>query len=184
MKLSNLALPTITSFIVSTQLYADETPLPGHSHQGVAFDKGPRQASPLFVGNGNVHFPITCHWEQGQAYLNQGLGQLHGFWYYEAERSFRQVAANDPDCAIAYWGMAMANVENKKRATEFIKKAESLIAKASPREALYIKSYARYYSDEEKNAEKNKQKLINDLEEITLAHPADIEAKAILAVTL
>ncbi len=184
MKPSTLSIFTLLLFISIIQLPAQEAPLPGHSHQGAAFNEGPRQASPLFEGNGNVHFPITSSWDQGQAYFNQGLGQLHGFWYYEAERSFRQITAHDPDCAIAYWGMAMANIENKKRATEFIKKAESLIKKASSRETLYIIAYASYYNGKEKDAKKNQLKLINDLEEIIFAHPDDIEAKAILAVTL
>lgn len=182
MKLSILS--TFLLIITCAFIHAQETPLAGHSHQGEAFNEGPRQATPLFKGNGNVNFPITTSWNQGQAYFNQGMGQLHGFWYYEAERSFRQITAHDPDCAIAYWGMAMANIENKKRATAFIKKAEPLIKKSSPRETLYISAYAKYYNGKEKDAKKNQQKLINDLEEIILAHPDDIEAKAILAVTM
>ena len=44
-----------------------------------------------------------------QEFVNQGVGQLHGYWFFEAERSFRQAAMLDPNCAIAYWGMAIAN---------------------------------------------------------------------------
>ncbi|GIS61999.1 MAG: hypothetical protein CM1200mP2_42240 [Planctomycetaceae bacterium] len=59
-------------------------------------------------GTGNVTFPATCSKPIVQKFINQGLGQLHGFWFFEAERSFWQAAAIDPECAIAYWGMAMA----------------------------------------------------------------------------
>jgi len=170
--------------LTCAQLHADESPLPGHSHQGEAFNEGPRQASPLFKGNGSVNFPITTDWDQGQAYFNQGLGQLHGFWYYEAERSFRQITAHDPECAIAYCGMALANIENPKRALAFIKKAETHLKKASPREALYIKAYATYFKGKSKDPKRNQQKLVHDLEGIIMAHPEDIEAKAILVVTL
>ena len=38
---------------------------------------------------------------EAQKFFNQGVGQLHGFWYYEAERSFRQVAGLDPDLTAA-----------------------------------------------------------------------------------
>ena len=89
---------------------------PGHSLHGEAFDEGPRQKAYLMGGTGDVHFPVTTKVPLAQQFFDQGVGQLHGFWYFEAERSFRQVAALDPDCAMAYWGMAMANTNNDKRA--------------------------------------------------------------------
>ena len=99
----------------------DDKPKAGHSHQGEAFNQGPRHSALPIDGTGNISFPIRCSWEEGQQFFNQGIGQLHGFWYYEAERTFRQIASKDPDCAMAYWGMAMANWENEKRAKAFIK---------------------------------------------------------------
>ena len=38
------------------------------------------------------------------------------FYYFESERSFRQAAKLDPSCAMAYWGMAMSNINNPRRA--------------------------------------------------------------------
>jgi hypothetical protein len=43
-----------------------------------------------------------------------------------AVRSFRQAALIDPEAPMAYWGMAMANLNNEKRAKEFIKEAVAL----------------------------------------------------------
>ena len=43
---------------------------------------------------------------------------------------FRQIAAHDPECAMAYWGMAMANWENPERSKEFIEKANTLTEKS------------------------------------------------------
>ena len=57
-------------------------------------------------GTGDIHFPVTSKNPLVQKFIEQGIGQLHGFWYVEAERSFRQAAALDPNCGIAYWGMA------------------------------------------------------------------------------
>ena len=95
----------------------EEKGLPaGHSNHGEAFNEGPRQKAYLMGGTGNVTFPATCSKPIVQKFINQGLGQLHGFWFFEAERSFRQAAAIAPECAIAYWGMAMANSTNDKRA--------------------------------------------------------------------
>jgi hypothetical protein len=99
---------------------------PGHSIHGRGFDEGPRQAARLMGGTGDVDFQVTTTSARAQAFVNQGVGQLHGFWYFEAERSFRQAAAIDPQCAMAYWGMARANLENLERARSFITKAVEL----------------------------------------------------------
>ena len=89
-------------------------------------------------GTGNVSFNVSTKVALAQQFFNQGIGQLHGFWYFEAERSFRQVAMLDVECAMAYWGMAMANFENEKRATGFIKEAVERKQGASKREQLWI----------------------------------------------
>jgi hypothetical protein len=93
---------------LSAPLRAEETPstektadalavAPGHSTHGEAFDDGPRQQARLMGGTGRVHLEITCDVPGAQEMFDQGLGQLHGFWYFEAERSFRQVAMLDPN---------------------------------------------------------------------------------------
>ena len=94
-------------------------------------------------GMPKVDFPVTTKSHEAQAFFNQGVGQLHGFWYFEAERSFRQVAAIDPACGMAYWGMAMANINNAKRAKELIAKAVERKAAASPRERAWIEALGR-----------------------------------------
>ena len=157
----------------------------GHSHQGHAFNEGPRQASPLIGNTGKVHLPITSSWNQGQAYFNQGLGQLHGFWYYEAERSFRKILAHDPNCAMAYWGLSQANFSNEKRAKEFIAKATELLKKEhlkiTPHERAYLDSEIAYHDDKkEKDSKKRIKNFIRAYEDLILNHPDDIEAKALL----
>src|SRR3954464_7914752 len=94
--------------------------LPGHSSHGEAFNEGPRQKAELMTGTGEVHFPVTTKNELAQKFFDQGVGQLHGFWNFEAERSFRRGPLLDTNCVMAHWGMAMANVSNEKRAKEFI----------------------------------------------------------------
>ncbi|MEM7310468.1 MAG: redoxin domain-containing protein [Planctomycetota bacterium] len=123
----------------------DEVP-EGHSFHGDAFNEGPRQAAYLMPNNGSVRFPVATEDEYVQAMFNQAVGQLHGFWYFEAERSFRQVAALEPDCAAAYWGMAMANVDNDERAATFAREAWLRREQATERVQLYIDAWARYYS--------------------------------------
>ena len=181
---------TIRTLVINAALcvclFGDETEKvePGHSHQGESFNEGPRQAFDLIKGTGEVTIPIKTTWDQGQAYFDQGLGQLHGFWYFEAERSFRQIAAHDPDCAMAYWGMAMANWENQGRAKGFIEKAQGLSEKAGEHGKAYITAQANYLDGKPADEKARRQEMIRDLEDLVHAFPDDIEAKAFLATRI
>jgi peroxiredoxin len=157
-------------------------PLPGHSLHGEAFDEGPRQKAYLMPGTGGVHFPVTTSVPLAQQFFDQGVGQLHGFWYFEAERSFRQVAALDGDCAMAYWGMAMANANNDKRAKRLIEKAVQKKAAASPRERAWIDALSASYAGSD-NTER-RRKYVRDLEAIVQDNPNDVEARAFLALQI
>jgi peroxiredoxin len=162
----------------------EETPAPGHSMHGEVFNEGPRQAAYLMGGTGDVSFPITTSHPNAQAFFNQGIGQLHGFWYFEAERSFRQVAMLDPNCAMAYWGMAYANIENRTRGGKFILKATEKKSFASRREQLYIDGLAEYLKDDKRKEDERRKAYIQALEKVLLEFPDDLEAKALLCVFL
>ena len=120
--------------------------LAGHSFHGSAFNEGARQRARLLGGTGKVDFAVTTESEQARQFFNQGIGQLHGFWDLEAERSFRQVAMIDPDCAMAYWGAALATFGKSERAAGFVQEALDRIDNASPREQSYIKACLLYTS--------------------------------------
>ena len=158
----------------------------GHSFHGEAFNEGPRQKAYLMDGTGAVHFPCSSKNELVQKFIDQGVGQLHGFWYFEAERTFRQAAAIDPDCAIAYWGMAMANTKNSERAKEFIEEAVERLDHADAREKAYINALNEYWNPKKKNraAKDRKRDYVKAMEEISLDYPDDIEAKAFLCLAL
>jgi len=157
--------------------------LAGHSLHGEAFNEGPRQAAKLMKGTGKVRLNITSAHPKAQKFFNQGVGQLHGFWYFEAERSFRQVAAFDTNCPMAYWGMAMANVNNTNRGAGFITRADSLKTNASPREILWIEAYHAYFTGSKPNTDRRKD-LVGALEKIIQKHPDELEAKTFLAFQL
>jgi peroxiredoxin/tetratricopeptide (TPR) repeat protein len=161
-----------------------ETPAPGHSMHGEVFNEGPRQAAYLMGDTGNVSFPVTTSNPEAQAFFIQGIGQLHGFWYFEAERSFRQVAMLDPNCAMAYWGMAYSNIENRTRAAKFIVKATEKKATATRREQLFIDALADYFKDDKRKEEERRKAYIRDLEKLLMEFPDDVEAKAFLCVFL
>lgn len=157
-------------------------PLPGHSMHGEAFDEGPRQKAYLMGGTGAVHFPVTTTVPLAQQFFDQGVGQLHGFWYFEAERSFRQVAQLDPQCAMAFWGMALANANNEKRAKAFIEKAVQKKSAASSREVAWIDALAASYAGPD--TPERRRKYVRDLETIVQDNPADVEAKAFLVLQI
>ena len=173
-------LPFFLTLISATGALAAEPPA-GHSAHGEAFNEGPRQAAVLMGGTGEVHFPSSTKSGEAQAFFEQGVGQLHGFWYFEAERSFRQAATLDPDCAMFYWGMAMANVNNKDRAKGFLAKAVERKDKATDREKLWIKTLENYYQEDKRDDKQRELDFIRDLEEIVQSDPTYTEAKAFLA---
>ncbi|MBX3739711.1 MAG: redoxin domain-containing protein [Akkermansiaceae bacterium] len=161
-----------------------EEPLPGHSDHGQAFNEGPRQAAVLLEGCGKVDFPVTTGSGEARKFFNQGVAQFHGFWFYEAERSFRQALKLDPGMAMGYWGCSLANVNNEKRAAEFIAEAVKRRDSASVREKLWIAAWQKFYGDLKKDKKQRYMDLIKDLEGIVHEHPEDVEAKALLAWTI
>src|SRR6266496_5044581 len=56
---------------------------------------------------GTVVFPTSCA-PAVQARFARAVALLHSFWYDEAEKAFGEVAAADPSCAMAQWGVAMS----------------------------------------------------------------------------
>lgn len=158
-------------------------PAPGHSIHGEAFDEGPRQKAHIMPGMGKADFPATVASLEAQAFINQGVAQLHTFYYLEAERSFRQAAKIDPECPMAYWGMAMSNVNNAKRAKAFFKVAQAKAAKSkiSPREKLYIDAMAAAYKEGGDDKGRRQGHLLG-LETIVQDYPNDLDARAWLAL--
>lgn len=207
--LSRLVVVLVATVLARCPVAAheDEGPLAGHSYQGDAYDEGPRQAAYLMEGMPKIDFPVTTKSAQAQKFFNQGVGQLHGFWYFEAERSFRQVQKLDTNCVMAGWGLAMANVSNEKRARDFIQQAVARTNSTSVtrREQLYIESLAKFYPTNKSSAKKDAKTAANpatnapaapkpaddaeakrhrdyvkSLEQIVEEFPDDIEAKALL----
>jgi peroxiredoxin len=157
---------------------------PGHSFHGESFNEGPRQRAALLGNTGRVRFAVTTAAPQAQAFIEQGVGQLHGFWYWEAERSFRQAALLDPNCAMAYWGMAMANINNEKRAKGFVAEAVKRKGQASLRENLYIDALDAFFKADPKKDKERHAAYAKALEKLIYKFPDDIEAKAFLGLQL
>ena len=67
----------------------------------------PSLPAKLLDGQGKIDFKITTKSAEAQAFFNQGVAQMHSFWAREAERSFLQAAALDPEAPMPQWGIAM-----------------------------------------------------------------------------
>ncbi len=158
-------------------------PAVGHSTHGEAWDEGPRHRAVLLPGMGQVSFPVAGTTPEAQAFLTQGVAQLHSFYYFEAERSFRQAAALDPGCPMADWGMAMANTDNPKRARGFLKSAHAKATTRKParREELYIEALDALYKDGV-TPKDGKKAFLLALETIVQEFPDDLEARAWMAM--
>src|SRR5215471_11006129 len=62
---------------------------------------------PLFTNLGNYHHKITTKSGKAQKYFDQGLRLIYAFNHDEAGRAFHEAARLDPNCAMAYWGVAL-----------------------------------------------------------------------------
>ncbi len=104
--------------------------------------------------HGVVDFEISCN-DTAQAEFETGLGHLHHMMYSQARPRFEAAAASDPDCAMAYWGIAMTGFqplwapssdEDLSLGRESIRTAIELGA-ATEREQDFIHKAAAYYED-------------------------------------
>ncbi len=133
-------------------------------------------------GMGKVHFPATTTKPEAQAFIDQGVAQLHSFYYYESERSFRQAALLDPDCAMAYWGMAMSNVNNDRRAKGFVKEAPQARRQALRNERPTTSRPSRPSTRRGNDSKTRKKNHLLGLETVVQEFPDDINARAWLAM--
>jgi len=81
------------------------------SPEGGGFGIAPKasQAPPrLLDGLGDHRFPVTTSDPLARRYFDQGLALTYGFNHDAAVRSFEYAAVLDPECALCYWGKALA----------------------------------------------------------------------------
>lgn len=157
----------------------------GHSNHGSAYDEGPRQRPWKMEGIGETPFPITSSSPEVQEWFDQGIALMHGFWYYEAERSFRWCLKLDPECAMAYWGMSLATSKDfggKERPADFLAQAVERMDQVTPRERAYIRvsqamAEAKEADKDERDEAMNEAMVL--LDKLAMDYPDDVEAKAL-----
>ena len=63
---------------------------------------------PDYYDLGSHSLTVTTKSPEGQLWFDRGLLQCYGFNHGEAVKCFRRVLEFDPECAMAYWGIAYA----------------------------------------------------------------------------
>ena len=153
--------------------------------------------APLFEGMGDFHREITTSSPDVQRYFDQGMVLAFGFNHAESIRSFRAAQTLDPDCAMCFWGEALAtgpniNVTSKGKAVmseadrvaafAAINKAVALKDTASADEQALIAALAtRYNGDAATPREPLDIAYAEAMGRYVADHPADDDAAAMYA---
>lgn len=127
----------------------------------------------------HVDFAIACRNEATQAYFNQGVAMLHALDAKAADRAFYEAAAREPECAMAWWGLAMANSENQVLARYYLEKASTLAARGSQRERAWVAVLERYLQEGAGEGDRRRH-AVEALSRIATESPNDPEVAAFL----
>src|SRR5688572_19071602 len=60
---------------------------------------------------GKVNFETSCK-PEAQKQFNRAMLYQHSFWYRSSQKAFEDVLKADPECGIAYWGIALSLLWN------------------------------------------------------------------------
>jgi hypothetical protein len=143
---------------------------------------------------GKVSFKTSCS-KAAQPKFNRAVALLHSFWYTEAEEAFGAIAAEEPSCTIAYWGLAAILMNNPIAGQGAVgnapEKAQAALdkARANPpktqRERDYIEAVGAYYKDFAQRSERERQVARAEAyEKLAAKYPEDDEAQIFYAVYL
>jgi hypothetical protein len=141
---------------------------------------------------GNVHFPTSCN-ETAQRRFDRAMRYQHSFWYKASRDIFEDTLKADPECGIAYWGIALSlwnnphfppPAPNLAPALAAIEKGKAVGAK-SERERDFINALALLYTDYDKVEYKPRvQAYLKAMEALAAKYPDDDEAQIYYAITL
>ena len=141
---------------------------------------------------GTVHFQTSCN-ETAQRRFDRGMRYQHSFWYRESKEIFEEALKADPECAIAYWGIAQSLLANPFNPTPPKNLAEGLadveraerIGAKTDRERDLIAATKAYYADFEKQNQRTRaQSYAKAMEAVAARHPNDDEIQISYALAL
>jgi tetratricopeptide (TPR) repeat protein len=140
---------------------------------------------------GDVSFAIDCNYDV-RATFDLAISLLHSFEYAEAEKAFVNVIDMDPDCAMAYWGVAMSiyhslwappGAEELEKGSKLIEIAQSLPKTKSAQQ--YLDAIGAFYKDW-KTTDHHSRELLYEkkMEDIYLSNKDDAEATVFYALAI
>lgn len=142
---------------------------------------------------GKVNFSISCSTE-AQKEFNRGMALFHSFWFYPAINSFEKVLQHDPQCGMAYWGIAIMSIGNPftwPPIPKAWKEGASAVADAqrvgagSERERDYIAALAAFFKDWETTDYRPRLLAFEEaMKGVAARYPHDTEAQILHALVL
>lgn len=139
---------------------------------------------------GQVEFAISCTPAVRPAF-SRGVALLHSFQYEAADAEFKDVSQRDPDCAMAYWGMAMtlyqplwdgAGHRALIKGHDALETARKLVA--DPRERDYIAALAIIFEDASGVSSDRLERYSVAMRDLARRYPDDGDAQAFYALSL
>ena len=141
---------------------------------------------------GKVHFETSCN-PEAQKLFDRAMLYQHSFWYRASQKVFEDVLKADPECGVAYWGIALSlllnphaapPVKNLAEGAAAITKGQSVGAKTQ-RERDYIDALAVMYADYEKVDHRTRIVAYSKaMEQLAQRYPNDDEAQIHYALSL
>jgi hypothetical protein len=141
---------------------------------------------------GAVTFPTSCRPDLEPAF-ERSIALLHSFAYTASEQGFRDIAAADPGCAIAHWGIAMSlfhqlweppTGEDLREGAAEIQKAVEIRA-GSLRERQFIEALGLYYRDLGQDTHAVRvERYAHAMAGVARNNPGDAEAQIFYALAL
>ena len=156
-----------------------------------------RAGAPLFEGMGEYQRSITTADPGAQRYFNQGMVLAFGFNHAESIRSFRAAQRLDPNCAMCFWGEALAtgpNINVTANGKAVMSEAEQAAAYAALQRAVALKDNGnaverdlidalttRYSSQAVEDREPFDRAYAAAMGELNMKYPADDDIAAMFA---
>ncbi len=149
----------------------------------------PAVAPLLFSGIGSHSRIITGAKPETQRYFDQGVAFITGFNHDEGLRAMEHAARLDPECAMAWWGVALAcsphinnpgvPAERARLAWAALAQARKFSAAASPTERDLIRAMgARFAADEKAERRPLDEAYATAMRAVWRAHPGDADVAA------
>jgi tetratricopeptide (TPR) repeat protein len=140
---------------------------------------------------GTVSFAVSCT-PAVQASFVRGVALLHDFWYQEAQRQFEQIAAADPKCAMAHWGVAMSlyhqiwdRPDDGTLAKGWREMQAALVHPAkSARERAYVTALSDFYKPGSRDYQARVEAYASAMGRLYQDYPRDTDAGAFYALAL